>query len=85
MSDYERRYLGLFSYHVDCNDCKHLNITEYEQRNGSKKGNHVCEYYQQRVIHRADRMNHDPFIYPCKQCYDNHHEKYEIRYKVLEE
>jgi hypothetical protein len=57
---------------MDCNGCKHLNITESEQRK-LEKGNHiphVCTLYDKQVFHYGNRMmGYDPYIItPCKEC-----------------
>lgn len=57
---------------MDCNICKHLNITESEQRK-LEKGNHIphiCTLYNKQVFHLGNReMGYDPYIiHPCKEC-----------------
>ena len=57
---------------MDCNNCKHLNITEAEQniikqRDGTYPP-HICTKYNQRVLHRATNKIHNEYIYPCDKC-----------------
>ena len=57
---------------MDCNNCKHLNITEAEQNFIKQRGNtlvpHICTKYNQRVLHRAINKIHNEYIYPCDKC-----------------
>lgn len=57
-------------YNVDCNECYHLNITEYEQRD--KTMSHICELFKKRVIHRANKAHHDSYLYPHNLCNGEH-------------
>lgn len=52
---------------MDCNKCRWLNITEFEQ--AVKKEKHKCNKYGYRVFHKTNKLdNHDPYLYPCEQC-----------------
>ena len=53
---------------INCNLCKHLNITE-EQQQTFKYTDHICVKYNTKVIHRSSRPKifHD-YIYPCIKC-----------------
>lgn len=51
---------------IDCNECYHLNMTEYEQRD--KTTPHICELFKKRVIHRANKNHHDGYLYPHNLC-----------------
>lgn len=62
---------------VDCNNCKHLNITEREQTN--KKENHICLKYNKRVFHNANTIKHEKMIYPCLDCLNDSYSNYGIR------
>lgn len=63
---------------VDCNKCKHLNITEKEQTD--KKEVHICLKYNKRVFHNSYKhIKHREFLYPCKMCENNNYESYENR------
>lgn len=56
---------------VDCNYCYWLNITEKEQFLIDKRTiftEHVCMLYGRRLMHRANVVKHDPYIYPCDEC-----------------
>lgn len=53
---------------MDCNNCKHLNITEAEQQRDGTCPPHICTKYNQRVLHRATSKIHNEHIYPCDKC-----------------
>lgn len=58
----------------DCNDCKWLNITESDQERVKRRTlatEHACLFYGTRVIHWANNIRHDPFIFPCQECVDD--------------
>ena len=54
---------------IDCNRCEHLNITEFQQSN--KKELHICTFYNKRVLHLSNNIEHSFEIYPCKECNDD--------------
>ena len=73
---------------VDCNECYHLNITEYEQRD--KTIPHICKLFKKRVIHRANKSHHEGYLYPHNLCNGEHfksrdYKKTEAKIKELEE
>ena len=51
---------------VDCNNCKWINITEYEQEDKSIP--HKCKVYNERLYHFTCSALHDEYIYPCDKC-----------------
>lgn len=55
---------------IDCNNCEHISVTEMEQREQRKQGNHtlhLCQCYKKLCLHNS--MERDAvFIYPCKEC-----------------
>lgn len=60
---------------MNCNDCEHLNITEYEQHHikitFGEVIPHICTKYNKRVIHRVGatrNYNHSSYLYPCDEC-----------------
>ena len=61
----------------DCNNCKHLEFTEDDQEflnkiyGGGYRGDHghMCEYYKKPAYHRENSARHNPYIYPCDECY----------------
>ena len=53
---------------MDCNNCKHLNITEFEQKQRGNHIPHICTKYNKRVLHRATNKIHNEYIYPCDEC-----------------
>ena len=68
---------------IDCNSCKHLNVTEreqdYEVSHGSTPTPHRCTYYEERVYHRANSMPHLSWIFPCEECDNRKYIAYEPR------
>jgi len=56
----------------NCNDCKHINMTEEEQKDNSKC--HICLKHNVRVIHGCKKGN---YIYPCLKCNGNDFEERE--------
>ena len=55
----------------DCNDYKHINMTEKEQ-NEIPDGvyvSHMCTAHNERVYHRTTHMNHSSYLYPCNSCW----------------
>lgn len=62
---------------IDCNNCKHLNIIEFEQVD--KKQNHICNKYKMRCFHNIVslyRGKHNPKIYPCGKCKDDKYKEF---------
>lgn len=59
----------------DCNNCKHLNITESEQKQNNIP--HFCKEYQKFVRHRTINNVHSPVIYPCIECKKDSWEMFE--------
>lgn len=53
---------------MDCNNCKHLNITEVEQQREGTCSPHICTKYNKRVLHMTANRNHSGYIYPCDEC-----------------
>ena len=56
---------------IDCNDCRHLNISEREQNKLKAAGKikpHICLKFGKKVFHNAKTINHDPYLYPCAEC-----------------
>lgn len=52
---------------INCNICKHINITEENQHNTSIP--HVCLIYNKRLFHRSNKpKDFHGLIYPCKEC-----------------
>ena len=68
---------------IDCNSCKHLNITEKEQDYGSAHGidatPHRCLLYDKRVYHYTNQSQHLSWIFPCDECDNRRHIDYEPR------
>lgn len=63
---------------MDCNKCKHLNVTEEEQT--ERKEDHICLKYNKRVLHRAfSTKAATPKLFPCSCCADDYHKHYEKR------
>jgi len=52
----------------DCNKCKYLNITEYQQNICGKKIPHMCKKYNKRVLHRDNYNDHHPQLVPYEKC-----------------
>lgn len=53
---------------MDCNNCKHLSITEAEQQRDGTHPPHICTKYNQRVLHYTINKIHNEYIYPCDKC-----------------
>jgi hypothetical protein len=53
----------------DCNDCKNISITEYDQDKLDKSVDHICNHYNRRCFHgcHSPKEYHD-FIHPCGEC-----------------
>lgn len=62
---------------MDCNKCKHLNMTEKEQVD--KRKDHICLIYNKRVFHNSNTVKHDERLYPCWKCRDNDYACFEDR------
>lgn len=65
----------------DCNDCIYLNFTEKEQQVygiNSYKKDHRCKCYDRPVYHGTNSTKHDPYIYPCEECYKDNFVNYYI-------
>ncbi len=55
----------------DCNGCKHLNLTESEQRRNKAQNfkNHYCTLYNKRVYHKeSNNQHHNSRLFPCEEC-----------------
>jgi len=67
---------------IDCNSCKYINITEYEQTD--KKEHHICLKYNIRIFHNIftvyRRGIHDSKLYPCIECKKDNYKCYSNRY-----
>lgn len=64
---------------IDCNNCKNLNITEFEQRLLRPNKKHLCKYYNKRVIHRVSKRKHSSYLYPCTQCENDNYKNFKDR------
>ena len=62
---------------VDCNECKHISCTEWEQHQlknlFGELPPHICHKYNKRVFHNHNTFalrakNHSSYIYPCEEC-----------------
>lgn len=56
-------------HEVDCNNCKHISLTEEEQTD--KKEHHICLKYKIRIFHNIVsqyRGRHTKRLYPCLRC-----------------
>lgn len=63
----------------DCNDCGYLNFTEKEQQVygiNSYKKDHRCKCYDRPVYHRTNSTQHNPYIHPCEECYNDNFVNY---------
>ncbi len=63
----------------DCNNCRHLSITEEEQNRLKARGErrlHICLKFRKAVFHRANTKEHDSYIYPCTECAGNGFERW---------
>lgn len=77
MDDFRCKYLGILT--PDCNECSKLDITEEVQNRVMETDgiflNHWCNEYRRRVTHNnppnLKRRYHSPFIFPCKECYND--------------
>ena len=71
----------------DCNGCVWLNITEEQQeqlyREQRRSIDHICQYYNRRVVHRGPIQKHNPLydarLYPCVECSKDGFSRYESR------
>lgn len=75
--DLIKKLFGMEELYMDCNECKYLNICEYEQKilkikNKKDKNIHVieheCEFYNEKLYHYP---NDDTKIKPCELCEQN--------------
>lgn len=75
--------MGQFTPVYDCNRCAWLNITEEQQerlyREQRRVVDHICHYYDRRIIHRAMTQDHDSRLYPCRECGKDGFRNYEGR------
>lgn len=63
---------------IDCNDCRHLNITEKEQTDN--KENHICLKYNKRVFHNSYMIRENTEkLYPCWNCWNDSYINYETK------
>lgn len=62
---------------MDCNNCKHLNITEFKQID--KKQDHICLIYNKRVFHNVNTKEHDAKLNPYWKCWDDNYKYYKDR------
>lgn len=69
---FQTRRLGNFKPIFDCNSCAWLNITEEDQEQLYKEQHrmmdHICHYYNKRVIHRGSSKQRNEYLYPCIDC-----------------
>lgn len=65
----------------DCNKCYYINMTEKMQNmiKDGKKLDHICTKYNKKVIHGANRIDHDPKLIPCDECQREHGFKKHIK------
>lgn len=63
----------------NCNYCKHLNLTEEEQKKIPGRPPHRCNEYNERLFHRTNRKGHIDYIFPCSACAKDGFEKFEVR------
>lgn len=53
----------------DCNYCKWLNITEWDQERCSVElVPHYCHKYDKRIFHRTSFTDHPSILWPCLSC-----------------
>jgi len=66
MTYFNGEHIDLHSYinAINCNYCKHIDVTEKERHTG-----HTCLKHSIRVFHRSNnnKIEHD-YIYPCEKC-----------------
>ena len=63
---------------IDCNNCKHLNVTEKQQTD--KKEHHICLKYNKRVFHDSYTIREvTEKLYPCWNCWNDEYINYELR------
>ena len=70
---YKEQVLGQWTSAVDCNECKHLTMTESEQRRyKSNHTNHMCRKHGCLVFHHIEghcvSKDHDARLHPCIMC-----------------
>lgn len=63
---------GNYKPMYDCNKCAWLNITEEDQiqlhKEQHRMVDHICHYYDKRVVHRGSSKQHNEHLYPCFDC-----------------
>lgn len=65
---------------IDCNNCENINITEFQQNFRGTKDDHICKYYNKRIIHRCtSACTHETRIYPCYDCEKEQYRNYKER------
>lgn len=53
-------------FNIDCNKCRHINITENEQVYNEP---HICTFYNKRVMHRVTHRGQTlAKLFPCPEC-----------------
>lgn len=63
---------------IDCNNCKHINMLEKEQRD--KREKHICLKYNKRIFHNCcNSLKHEGQLYPCWNCWNDSYVNYEVR------
>jgi len=63
---------------IDCNDCKHITITEEQQFAGKNaKIPHECIVYDERLFHYSSMKDHNRKIFPCQQCQKDKNKNFE--------
>ncbi len=64
---------------VNCNLCKHISLTEYEQLDCVGKP-HVCLLYNKELSHRTNKRGFHQVIYPCEECNADNNVSYLSRF-----
>ncbi|WP_346961416.1 hypothetical protein [Clostridium sp.] len=66
---------------MDCNNCKNININEFEQKDNTV--NHICNIYNTKCFHNIvsifSRGTHNSKIYPCLKCEEDKYKNYKPR------
>lgn len=79
LSQFKTIYLNKPVILYDCNNCVYINITEKQQQQKNDKfHNHYCTYYNSRVFHKTQDIDHDSRLYPCKECDQDNNIHYTI-------